>query len=141
MPSLIEKVAKPVPRGSGNHLILIFNLHIFFFLLWAKQNVKFHTETNNKKGVPFAIHDAEFPLDLQGISQKKGNDSTTLKAMMELNFFDLLSDREKWELWEQGRGDLVIWGRTLFDSLANTTLLYVHIRFYKNTLYFFPLRY
>ena len=71
MPSLIEKVAKPVPRGSGNHLILIFNLHIFFFLLWAKQNVKFHTETNNKKGVPFAIHDAEFPLDLQGINKKK----------------------------------------------------------------------
>ena len=45
--------------------------------------------------------------------------------VMELNFFDLLSDREKWKLWEQGRGDLlVIWGRTLFDSLANTTLLY-----------------
>ena len=56
--------------------------------------------------MPFAIHDAEFPLDLQGINQKKGNDSTTPKAMMELNFFDLLSDREKWKLWEQGRGDL-----------------------------------
>ena len=52
---------------------------------------------------------------------KKKNDSTTLKTVMELNFFDLLSDREKWKLWEQGRGDLVIWGRTLFDSLANTS--------------------
>ena len=70
MPSLIEKVAKPVSRGSGDHLILIFNLYIFF-LLWAKQNVKFHTE---------------FLLDLQGINQKKKNDSTTLKTVMEWNF-------------------------------------------------------
>ena len=60
-------------------------------------------------------------LTCKELTKKKKNDSTTLKTVMELNFFDLLSDREKWKLWEQGHGDLVIWGRTLFDSLANTS--------------------